>query len=93
VQLVQGDTTFRCQSLIVSYLREVGRIGERAAVNSLLGASGEPPRYVNRIEMLGAVTVTTKDQSASGDIGIYDPRTKVVTLSGDVEIKPKAGEQ
>jgi lipopolysaccharide export system protein LptA len=93
VQLVQGDATIRCRSLIVSYVREVGGIGGATAVNSLLGTPREPPRHISRVEMLGAVTITTKDQSASGDIGIYDRSTKAITLIGDVVIAPKASEQ
>jgi lipopolysaccharide export system protein LptA len=32
------------------------------------------------------VTVVTKDQSASGDLGIYDLKTKTITLSGNVVV-------
>src|SRR6516164_306948 len=41
---------------------------------------------IRRIEARGAVTVTTKDQSASGDLGIYDLKTKTITLSGNVVV-------
>ena len=34
----------------------------------------------------GAVTVTTKDQSASGDLGVYDLKNKTITLSGNVVV-------
>src|SRR6202030_4330314 len=41
---------------------------------------------IRRIEARGGVTVLTKDQSASGDTGIYDLKTKTITLSGNVVV-------
>jgi lipopolysaccharide export system protein LptA len=50
-----------------------------------LGAS-KGAQNIRRIEARGAVTVLTKDQSASGDLGIYDLKTKTITLSGNVVV-------
>src|SRR3974390_1330936 len=91
VQVVQGDTTMRCRSLVVFYGQEVG-IGESggeattgtAAKSSLGGTKGA--QNIRRIEARGGVTVVTKDQSASGDLGIYDLKTKTITLSGNVVV-------
>src|SRR5262249_32351134 len=41
---------------------------------------------IRRIEARGGVTVLTKEQSASGDLGIYDLKTKTITLSGNVVV-------
>src|SRR6516165_4658276 len=90
VQVVQGDTTMRCRSLVVFYGQEVG-MGEAAgatttaAIKTPLGAP-KGAQNIRRIEARGAVTVTTKDQSASGDLGIYDLKTKTITLSGNVVV-------
>src|SRR6201997_4043511 len=90
VQVVQGDTTMRCRSLVVFYGQELG-IGEAAgttttaAIKSPLGAP-KGAQNIRRIEARGAVTVITKDQSASGDLGIYDLKTKTITLSGNVVV-------
>jgi lipopolysaccharide export system protein LptA len=90
VQVVQGDTTMKCRSLVVFYGQEVG-LGEPAAqaatatVKSPLGAP-RAAQNIRRIEARGAVTVITKDQSASGDLGIYDLKTKTITLSGNVVV-------
>src|SRR5262249_52982166 len=70
VQVVQGDTTMRCRSLVVFYGQEVG-IGESggeattgtAAKSTLGGTKGA--QNIRRIEARGGVTVLTKDQSAS----------------------------
>jgi len=91
VQVVQGDTTMRCRSLVVFYGQEVG-LGEAGAdattgtaVKSPLGAT-KGAQNIRRIEARGGVTVLTKDQSASGDLGIYDLKTKTITLSGNVVV-------
>jgi lipopolysaccharide export system protein LptA len=90
VQVVQGDTTMKCRSLVVFYGQEVG-LGESAAqattatVKSPLGGP-RGAQNIRRIEARGAVTVITKDQSASGDLGIYDLKTKTITLSGNVVV-------
>src|ERR1700758_1078362 len=91
VQVVQGDTTMRCRSLVVFYGQEVG-IGEAgggattgAAAKSQLGGT-KGAQNIRRIEARGSVTVLTKDQSASGDLGIYDLKTKTITLSGNVVV-------
>ena len=91
VQVVQGDTTMRCRSLVVFYGQEVG-IGEAggeattgAAAKSQAGGT-KGAQNIRRIEAHGGVTVLTKDQSASGDLGIYDLKTKTITLSGNVVV-------
>src|SRR5262252_7769678 len=91
VQVVQGDPTMRCRSLVVFYGQEVG-IGE-ASGEATTGTAGKTPlggtkgaQNIRRIEAQGGVTVLTKDQSASGDLGIYDLKTKTITLSGNVVV-------
>src|SRR5215468_877036 len=91
VQVVQGDTTMRCRSLVVFYGQEVG-VGE-ASGEATTGTAGKTPlggtkgaQNIRRIEARGGVTVLTKDQSASGDLGIYDLKTKTITLSGNVVV-------
>ena len=91
VQVVQGDTTMRCRSLVVFYGQEVG-IGEAGGEATTGAAAKSQPggtkgaQNIRRIEAHGGVTVLTKDQSASGDLGIYDLQTKTITLSGDVVV-------
>ncbi|MFZ2075269.1 MAG: LptA/OstA family protein [Xanthobacteraceae bacterium] len=90
VQVVQGDTTMRCRSLVVFYGQEVG-IGEStgeatASVGKSPSGGTKGAQNIRRIEARGGVTVLTKDQSASGDLGIYDLKTKTITLSGNVVV-------
>ena len=41
---------------------------------------------IRRIEARGGVTVISKDQNASGDLGVYDLKKKTITLTGNVVV-------
>lgn len=96
VQVVQGDTTMKCQTLIVFYGAEDGT-GKIAASNEPAAAKPQAPgqpapiipqsaQDIRRIEARGSVTVVTKDQNASGDVGVYDLKAKTITLTGNVVV-------
>jgi lipopolysaccharide export system protein LptA len=97
VQVVQGDTTMKCQKLVVFYGEEIGIAqqaggnGQQASTPQLAPkpASNGPKnaqQNIRRIEARGGVTVVTKDQNASGDLGIYDLLQKTITLTGNVVV-------
>jgi len=93
VQVVQGDTTIKCQSLVVFYGGERTAAGEASAAAPPPAAKpGQPPalpkgaQNIRRIEARGGVTVISKDQNASGDLGVYDVRKKTITLTGNVVV-------
>jgi lipopolysaccharide export system protein LptA len=97
VQVVQGDMTIKCQTLVVFY--GGGRNGGPTVASATAGgANGSHPpvqrasvmpqgqQDIRRIEARGGVTVISKDQNASGDLGVYDLKTKTITLSGNVVV-------
>jgi lipopolysaccharide export system protein LptA len=92
VQVVQGDTTMKCQSLVVFYGQEIGIAGNgkpaAAPVTTTKSTPGMPQgaQNIRRIEARGGVTVITKDQNVKGDTGIYDLESKTITLSGNVVV-------
>ena len=97
VHVVQGDMTMKCQSLVVFYGPEHGptagpTIASAAPASPPQGAhpqQGAMPQGaqdIRRIEARGGVTVTTKDQNASGDLGVYDLKKKTITLTGNVVV-------
>ena len=89
VQVVQGDTTMKCQSLVVFYGQEVGLGADGTPVATTAKSTPGMPQgaqNIRRIEARGGVTVITKDQNASGDLGVYDLKTKMITLSGNVVV-------
>ena len=99
VQVVQGDTTMKCQKLVVFYGQEVGIAQKEAGTaqnappdakpdTKPAAAPGGPKgaQNIRRIEARGGVTVITKDQNASGDLGVYDLISKTITLTGNVVV-------
>jgi lipopolysaccharide export system protein LptA len=90
VQVVQGDTTMKCQKLVVFYGQEVGiaQAGAPAPDTKPAAAPVGPKgaQNIRRIEARGGVTVITKDQNASGDLGVYDLIAKTITLTGNVVV-------
>jgi lipopolysaccharide export system protein LptA len=82
VHVVQGDTTIRCKSLIVSYLTGSSAAGAARTAQPGPGGSSQ----ISKLEALGGVIVTQKDQTATGDSGVYDMRTRIVTLTGNVVV-------
>jgi lipopolysaccharide export system protein LptA len=100
VQVVQGDTTMKCQKLVVFYGQEVGIAQAGAQPPDAKPPDAKPPdakpaptpagpkgaQNIRRIEARGGVTVITKDQNASGDLGVYDLIAKTITLTGNVVV-------
>ncbi len=97
VRVVQGDTTIKCQTLVVLYGAEHGSGSARNAAQPGEGRAGgahaqkgpvvpQGSQDIRRIEARGGVTITTRDQIATGDLGVYDPKKKTMTLSGNVVV-------
>lgn len=99
VQVVQGDTTMKCQKLVVFYGQEVGIAQKEAGTAQNAAPDAKPDtkpaaapagpkgaQNIRRIEARGGVTVITKDQNASGDLGVYDLIAKTITLTGNVVV-------
>jgi len=93
VQVVQGDTTMKCQKLVVFYGQEVGIAPKEAGQGGAPSPNTKPAlagpkgaQNIRRIEARGGVTVITKDQNASGDLGVYDLIAKTITLTGNVVV-------
>ena len=88
VQVVQGDTTMKCQKLLVFYGEEVGiaQSNEPKPPPKPQGDAPKSAQNIRRIEARGGVTVVTKDQNASGDLGVYDLIQKTITLTGNVVV-------
>ena len=80
VKVAQGDTVMRCKSLVVYYEGGQGVTG--AMKTSTPGPGGSS--QISRLEALGGVTVLQKDQTASGNTGLFDMKTNTVTLIGNV---------
>jgi lipopolysaccharide export system protein LptA len=81
VVVTQGDTTMKCKSLIVHYDTDSKSSGMKTAQPGPGGSSS-----IKKLEALGGVFVTQKDQTATGNKGLFDMKTNTITLDGNVLI-------
>jgi lipopolysaccharide export system protein LptA len=77
VHVVQGDTTLRCNTLVVYYDAE--QSAGPAVKSATPGPTGSS--QIRKMIAKGDVIVTQKDQTASGELGVYDTTQNTVTLS------------
>jgi lipopolysaccharide export system protein LptA len=82
VHVIQGDTELRCKSLVIFYDEDAG--AQKTAKAGEGG--GMASKSLRKIEAKGGVTVTQKDQHATGDTVSFDMRANVVTLTGNVVV-------
>jgi lipopolysaccharide export system protein LptA len=84
VHLVQGDTTMRSKTLVVFYDDEASaKPGTPSASGQ---AAPQQNQQIKRVEAKGNVIVVQKDQTATGESGIFDMKANTVTLVGNVVI-------
>lgn len=81
VRVTQGDTGLRCKSLVVFYDQ-----GGEDTGSTMKAAKPGPggQQKIKKLEARGSVVVTQKEQTATGDLGLFDMTTNTVTLSGNV---------
>ena len=82
VKVVQGDTTMRSKILVVFYDNDKAPGAKSAMKSATPGPGGSSS--IRRLEARGGVTVTQKDQTVTGDRGIFDMRANTVTMEGGV---------
>lgn len=84
VKVVQGDTTLECKTLVVHYDDESKAAARQTRRQQ--GPSTTGGQQIKRLEAKGGVVVTQKDQTATGDRGVYDMKSNTVTLIGNVVV-------
>ena len=83
VHVTQGDTGMRCKSLVVFYEQNEAEADKSKSVALANPGPGGQQR-IKRLEARGGVVVTQKEQTATGDLGLFDMQTNTVTLTGNV---------
>ena len=89
VKLVQGDTTLKCDTLVVFYEDTAmagSKKGQPAGAQAQKGGGGSGGQQIKRAEAKGNVFVTQKDQTASGEFAVYDAKANTVTMTGNVVV-------
>jgi lipopolysaccharide export system protein LptA len=81
VRMAQGDATLRCKTMKVFYDQDA-----TPGTNTMMAAKPGPggSQQIKRLEALGGVIVTRKDQTATGETGVFDMNANTVTLLGGV---------
>lgn len=90
VTVKQGDSTMRAPRLKVYYegsmtKKKDEKGGSVKSVQTSKDGKNSNQR-IKRIEALGGITITAKDQKASGDFGTFDMPTNTATITGNVVI-------
>jgi len=83
VHVTQGDTNLRCKTLVVFYEQDDAKADASKTLKAASPGPGGQQR-IKRLEARGGVVVTQKDQTATGETGVFDMKTNTVTLIGKV---------
>lgn len=78
VLVTQADTTMKSKTLDVYYDQD----GDPATAK----APGPSGQQIRKMEARGGVTIAQKGQTATGETGVFDMRTNIVTLVGGVTV-------
>ena len=82
VVVTQGEATMKCASLTIFLTRQ-----EKAATTDKEATPIAGNSDVSRMEATGPVTIVQKDQTGSGDSGLYERAVNRVTLSGHAKLQ------
>ena len=78
VVVTQGETTMKAKKMVIFYIR--AEEGQAAPAEGNEGAS------IKSVEAEGDVVILEKDQIATGDKGVYEAATDIMTLTGNVAL-------
>ena len=87
VKVVQGDVTMRSKILVVFYDQEDAAAKSGAGAGKSAKAATPGPggsSQIKRLEAKGNVIVTQKDQTVTGENGVFDMKSNTVTMIGGV---------
>lgn len=89
VVAVQGLYTIRTPELVAMYTGDssISFTNGTAPSASAAAADKKPGSELRRVEARTRVAITSKDgQSATGSFAVFDPKTNIATLTGDVTV-------
>lgn len=82
VKVIQGEVTMRSKKLVVFYEQDNAKTKTKTVTAAQPGPGGNS--QVKRLEAIGSVIVTQKDQTVTGEKGVFDTQKNTVTMSGNV---------
>ena len=78
VVVTQGETTMKAKKMVIFYIR--------AEEGKSAPAPGDDGASIKSVEAEGDVVILEKDQIATGDKGVYEATTDIMTLTGNVAL-------
>jgi lipopolysaccharide export system protein LptA len=84
VKLTQGDSTVQCKVLVVYYEDSAAAPPPGTKSGPAIASPGGGKQQIKRMEAKGDVIITQKDQTASGENGLFDVKANTLTLTGNV---------
>jgi lipopolysaccharide export system protein LptA len=90
VKMTQGDAIVQAKVLVVYYEDNSAPAaptpGTKAKTGPAIAGPGGGQQQIKRMEAKGNVIITQKDQTASGDNGLFDVKANTLTLTGNVVV-------
>jgi lipopolysaccharide export system protein LptA len=86
VQVVQGDMTVRCATMVVYYEEGKSPAPAKKSPAQQQQGTGGGGQQISRLEAKGNVVVVQRDQTATGDSATFDVRSNILTMRGNVVI-------
>jgi len=74
----------RCKSLVVFYEQDDAKTAGAGKPMQQANAGPGGNQKIKKLEARGGVIVTQKEQTATGELGIFDMPSNTVTLTGEV---------
>ena len=84
VVVTQGETVMKAQVMTVLYESNAETSAGASASPSIVGGDEAGGTVLKRVDAQGGVTIISKDQIATGDSGVYERTTDIMTLLGNV---------
>jgi lipopolysaccharide export system protein LptA len=87
VKLTQGDTLIKCKVLVVFYEDTAAPTKKGAPPPATAAAQpAQKNQRIKRAEFKGDVLVIQKDQTASGENGVFETKSNTVVITGNVVV-------
>ncbi|MFM8699934.1 MAG: LptA/OstA family protein [Hyphomicrobiales bacterium] len=86
VVVTQGETVMKAQVMTIFYESGTGTSADESPSPKLLGGDDAGGAVLKRVDARGGVTIISKDQIATGDSGVYERMTDIMTLMGNVTL-------
>ena len=85
VKMTQGDNTVKCKVLIVFY-EDSSAPAPKTKSGPAIASPGGGKQQIKRMECKGDAVITQKDQTASGENGVFEVKANTLTMTGKVVV-------